>query len=195
MLNLYLTQCTFCILVFLKNYRSCGLKVSSGVRLCNYAKKLISNLQLYTEKKQQCSFVPRQQKSRYNVSKGLHDLGPPPFKCQEYFQYNRMPWGNFLYSVNNFDNCVRVGDHLCLIRNILQKGIDLVFFYELLTSVTDYFSCPLLSSDFGILKVSKLSACFYATSFVEIRCNCKYIELSCKNSFVAIPILHCYNHI
>ena len=96
---------------------------------------------------------------------------------------------DLFFSVQNADNCIRVGNDKGLIRNILQKhNSDVYVLYEPFKRASDFFKYPLPSSHLGIFKVSELSGSLRCAALTEV--SCKYIRLPYKESHILIPLLH-----
>lgn len=117
-----------------------------------------------------------------------HHLGPLPLEYGNYSQFTDIQWGHLHFSTRNADNCVRVGNQIAIIKNIIKLGSDIKFLYEPFNSVSEFFNLPLKSSDLGIHKVSDLAGSLETASFGDI--TRKYIRLPCCNYHVVIPLLH-----
>ena len=98
-------------------------------------------------------------KTKDDMPKKKHRAGPLPNTYRGYTQFTNVHCGNLFFSVQNADNCIRVGNDKRLIRNILQKHNSDVYYvlYEPFKRASDFLKYPLPASHLGIFKVSELS--------------------------------------
>ena len=127
----------------------------------------------------------------YSV-KGEHMLGPLPFEFRAYSQFTGIKHNNLYFSINDGDNCIKVGSSYGLIRNICKMpNCDQaapVLMYECFSQHSNFFTEPLNSSDLGIVEVGKLSGKIESIELSEI--VCKYVMIPHKKTFVIVPLLH-----
>ncbi len=86
-----------------------------------------------------------------------HWNGPSPNEYRHYQQYKACEIDYNRYSTNRRDCCVKVGDHVCEIVNILHLNGKVKIVVQRYQSHTDYFKKPDDSSKFGIHLVWDLS--------------------------------------
>lgn len=95
----------------------------------------------------------------------------------------------FSLEVPDTCNCISVGRDKGLVKYIIQdQNSDVYVLYQPFKVETDFFECPLLSSQLGIYQVSELCASIKCAALTEV--TCKYTRLPCKERFVLIPLLH-----
>ena len=131
-------------------------------------------------------------KDNDDVSLGQeHADGPVLIQYKRYSQHQSLKLNRFYLSVLDGDNCVQIGTHYGLIRNIIKNPNDsseLLVMFEQFVTVSDFFQYPLNSSDLGIVKVSKLSDTIRAEKVSDI--VCKFYRIPYKESFVVVPLVH-----
>eukprot|EP00745_Piridium_sociabile_P005297 TRINITY_DN132388_c0_g1_i1.p1 TRINITY_DN132388_c0_g1~~TRINITY_DN132388_c0_g1_i1.p1 ORF type:complete len:141 (+),score=9.99 TRINITY_DN132388_c0_g1_i1:122-544(+) len=88
----------------------------------------------------------------------IENFGPVPDNLSNVPQFKKIYWRGFFLSVLKGDNCVKIGDSLFLIRNILAPAnSDGNLVVERFTSVMDFFKYPLSSNELGIQEMYMLS--------------------------------------
>ena len=127
---------------------------------------------------------------------GNHTDGPVLHSYRNFTQHRTLQLDGFYLSANENNNCVQIGSHFGLIRNILKDPQDsassgmLVMFQRFMV-VTDFFQSPLKSSSIGIIKVSRLSDTIKAQNVSDI--VCKFYRIPYKETFfVLVPLTHCF---
>ena len=56
--------------------------------------------------------------------KGEHTLGPLPLQFNQYSQFSGMNYDGLYFSMNDGDNCIKVGSRYGLIRNICKGSCN-----------------------------------------------------------------------
>ena len=122
--------------------------------------------------------------------KGEHHKGPllHGHFSSNGIQYEQMQLKDYCVSRKKGDNCVRIGNDIAIVRNILKCGTDLFVAFQTFKRMDDFFSYPANSSELGIYKVTGLSMEIKVTSVSDI--SHKYILLPLSASFVAMPLIH-----
>ena len=123
-----------------------------------------------------------------------HILGPLPLELKGFYQFKGVYHTDLYFSIEDGNNCVKVGSQYGLIRNIVCKELlysdqsEPAVIFEPFESFSDFFSDPLKSSDLGIVKVTRPSGHLKVVSMSQIAC--KYVRLPYKDKFVIVPLLH-----
>ena len=119
-----------------------------------------------------------------------HTDGPLPEKLRNFSQFKNIVYKGLFFSTNYGNNCIKIGQKVGLIRNILSKssGSEIFLLFEPFDKATEFFTSPLNSSDLDIVKVSHLRNAYDIVSLQQV--SCKYVMLPYKSKFVAIPIIH-----
>ena len=95
-----------------------------------------------------------QTKVQKSEPKHKHNFGPLPLAYRSYSQFNSV-YFDMYFSLKDSDNCVKIGQDVCLIRNIIcDKSEEVKVVYEMFEKVSSFFDYPLPSSHLGIYKVS-----------------------------------------
>ena len=83
-----------------------------------------------------------------------------------------------------------INDEFGIVKNVLSLSEDPgnVIVYQKFRTVSDFFTCPLSSSELRIVKVSDLDDDLYVSSLTEIRSKC--VLLPYLDKFVCIPLVH-----
>jgi len=142
-------------------------------------KPLKQLIRRYEEQRQWASKQHTENEHR-TATKGLHQFGSLPLIYKNYLQYSSILKNNFLFSVKCSDNCGKIKDKVCLIRNILKKDYSIVFCMSLLSKRQIFFKTPLPSSHLGIYKVSKLSGIILVATFSDLVCKVCPVSLQKK---------------
>ena len=128
----------------------------------------------------------------------MHSNGPVPagyFNCD---QCEMAKMKNFTVSTTR-DNCVQIGSHTAVVRNLLQfNGNNVVIVYQVFTNIGNLFKYPTKSSNVGIYKVSGLKHKLYAKPIELLSKKCtlfpyKKSAISQTKKYVACTILHTVN--
>ena len=103
-----------------------------------------------------------------------HHGGPKPHGYQLCRQYKEVFLQNFHISTSQGDNCVRVGNDVALVRNILQdrhsREVKLVL--EKYSEVGNFYTYPLDSIMLGIFEVAHLCGELEVVPSGDIKCKC-----------------------
>lgn len=119
----------------------------------------------------------------------VHDFGSLPFEYKVYLQYKSCIRDGLKYSILDRDNCVRIGNEIELVRNLIQLGSDPVkILYEPFKTVEDFFQHPLPSSNIGVYRVSNVLKSLKCAMLSSV--TCKYVRLPYKESFCVFPLVH-----
>lgn len=90
---------------------------------------------------------------QHHVSlKKKHTYGPLTENVRNCTQYKELHYSEFCISIAQGNNCVRIGRHVALVRNIITDNAseNIYLVYEQFTDASDFFTYPLDSSDLGI---------------------------------------------
>lgn len=134
--------------------------------------------------------VSERKKQSYDIPQKDHVNGPVPSEFIQCVQYSEINFKGFFFSVIDGDNCVKIKNHLYLIRNILVvKNIsDPVIVIERFIRTCDFFEYPLKSSDLNIICAYGLSGNLDTAEIGKIQK--KYVFFPYKDRFVLIPFSH-----
>lgn len=123
------------------------------------------------------------------VVKGKHRLGPLPLQYSDYSQFSIVNYNNMCFSVKTPDNCVKIGNKVYLIQNILCNDAKLVkIVCESFGNISSYFAYPLPSSDLDIHKVSGTCGTYDVFSLSDIKF--KYFRLPLEDDYVVVPLVY-----
>ena len=103
-------------------------------------------------------------------------------------QYKQLFVNGVLLSVQTGNNCITLGTHIVLLKNIFVKNSETMLVYQQFRTVEDYFKYPLKSSDIGIHYVSDLSSKLCIGSLAEYQC--KNVALPHNRGYVVFPLFH-----
>ena len=126
-----------------------------------------------------------------NVLKKHHMEGPVTLTYNMYDQYKEIRLPHFVLTTSKCDNCVKIGNHFALVRNILSQPnlqSNALILYQRFQKATNFFTYPLDSSKLGIFKVSDVRDRFDVAPVSSVACKC--VLLPCREYFVVIPLLH-----
>lgn len=124
------------------------------------------------------------------ILKQEHSNGPVPeghlaMSQYAYFYHKDL---NVHITLCTGDNCVQIGNDVCLVQNFFVTNDDLYVVYRSFTHKENYFSYPCESKCIGILQVDSISENLQVSHSREI--FKKYVLLPHRNWFIAMPILH-----
>lgn len=129
-----------------------------------------------------------QNKGIVEMPRRTHLDGPVPAGYDRCMQFHEIHMPLFYLAKNECDACVRIGNDIALICNILQMNDEIYVAYHVFSTVEDFFSYPLQSSCLGIYKVSDICRRLQVAHITEIAY--KYVLLRRRDISVAIPLLH-----
>lgn len=118
-----------------------------------------------------------------------HQSGCVPTYVWSCRQYKCLRVNNLLLSIKSGDNCIVLGDDICLLRNILVQNSETLFVYEQFDTKRDFFEYPLKSSSINIYFVSNLNRELRVCSITCFRM--KNVLLPFGDGYVVVPLLHC----
>ena len=95
---------------------------------------------------------------------------------------------DFVVKRTQGDNCVKIGDDICLVRNIISSGGESIVLYDRFHSKKAFFTYPVKSDKFGIFEVSSPGQ--QRVALASDICK-KYVLLPHGVVHIAIPMLHC----
>ena len=123
---------------------------------------------------------------------GTHNDGPLPLGYTHCQQFKSVVTSTNRFGTSDRDCCVitRTDTEIGLIRNVLKHGQEIYLALNLYHDKADLFQQPVLSSDFGIYRVQKLSTVVTVREIGDCR-KCFRMPL-CEpdGSFVASVLLH-----
>lgn len=118
-----------------------------------------------------------------------HKAGPVPAEFGEAVtQFGVVYFGDTVLKLTDGDNCVRIGNKVAIVVNILLHCGRVHLVYRHYSKVESFFHYPLNSSELGIFVVSELSAELNTTVLGES--IAKYVRLPFRGRFVVLPLLH-----
>ena len=117
--------------------------------------------------------------------KNEHLCGPLPNILSTGIQYRSIQTDRYKFKLNFKDSCVRVGDKVGLIRNIVSHESDNYIVYVEFRRTRDFFETPLSSSLLGIHRVSDIGVQLHVAKLPDIQSKC--VLLPYKRDFIAIP--------
>ncbi len=118
-----------------------------------------------------------------------HHAGPVPVGYQNGSQFSQMIFkDNVCITRSEPDNCVKIGAHVCLVRNILLNPTDGEVFivYEQFLVARAFYSYPLSSNALGIYQVTLPSGHMEVCHVREI--TEKYLLLPHEEYFITFPM-------
>ena len=126
--------------------------------------------------------------------KAQHSKGPLPqgtmyVPCTE---FRDAVFCDCVISSKSGDNCVKVGSHFAVIKNIIQSKGGIFIVYRKYCCSGSFFMYPINSQQCDVYKLSELSEDVHVASIQSVRG--KYMLLPYRNEHVAIPILHLRNN-
>lgn len=80
------------------------------------------------------------------------------------------------------NNCVRLGNYIGLVRNILRGKEQMHFVFQKFGVMVDFFEYPLKSSELGIFCVSGLEDALLVATVDAFMCKC--LLLPCNQHFL-----------
>ena len=134
-----------------------------------------------------CSNVCANEKGLKLFDNSYRFEGPMLHNYRCYRQIRQIKFNGLIFSIVPGDNCVKIGNVVGLIRNIVVKNDDVKLFFESFRKRENFFEDPLQSSYVGIFYVSSLSGNLQDISLGEI--DCKYVMLPYKFGYVVIPLI------
>ena len=138
-------------------------------------------------------FGSKHKKEHNNIPMREHFAGPVPRGFDNVQQFCQIHFKGFFYSVADGNNCIKINNSYCLIRNILshENTTDHCLVVEQFRTFTDFFAhYPLNSSSLGIVKVTPrdLSGQTETARLADITCKCFMIPY--KRNFILVPLNH-----
>ena len=124
-----------------------------------------------------------------HVLKEEHDDGPIPRGYAATQQFKKLFLNTFCIGINAADNCVKIGEEICLVGNIFVRDRITYVVYKQFKQKRSYFNYPLDSQALGIYQVSELSQDWSVSVVPEIK---KYVHLLHGGVHVAVPLLHVF---
>ena len=103
-------------------------------------------------------------------------------------QYKELVLKNFVITTRRGDNCVKIGEKVCLVQNILQCEHGVVLVYKAFLSDRPFYTYPLDSRLLDIHKVSNICDDLHVADISQILM--KYVLLPYQHKYVAFPMLH-----
>lgn len=121
----------------------------------------------------------------FPILKNEHLCGPLPNIFSTGIQYRSIKSDRYKFKLNFKDSCVRVGDKVGLIRNIVSHELENYIVYVEFGRTRDFFDTPLSSSSLGIHRVSDVGTQLHVAKLSDIQSKC--VLLPYKRDYIAIP--------
>ncbi len=106
-------------------------------------------------------------------------------------QYRELLTERFCIKLTDGDNCLRLKcGAIVVAKNIVKTRDSQIFIlYNVFQNVENFFTYPCNSKDVDIFMVSQLATTLSVSRLIDIKG--KYVLLPYKDSFAAVPLLHC----
>ena len=117
-----------------------------------------------------------------------HFSGPVPQLYQPCRQFKQVSLTGFTVSITQGNNCVKIGDQVCRVRNLLLHDNEIYVVYVRFKTLGDFFTYPMNSGNIDVHLVSDLSDNIRVAHVSTI--DQKYVLLPHKDSHVAMPLVH-----
>ena len=136
--------------------------------------------------------IPNSKRDRYCLKKP-HYRGPLPsdtayLPCT---QYQKVVLKDFIITNTKGDNCVRIGQSIAIVKNIVQCQLGIFIMYKVFSCGNDFFHYPLDSRRLDVHKVSltDLSDDVLIANIETV--VSKYVLLPHQDmTYVALPLMH-----
>ena len=119
----------------------------------------------------------------FPILKNEHLCGPLPNILSTGIQYRSIQTDRYKFKLNCKDSCVRIGDNIGLIQNIVSHESDCYIVYVQFERTRNFFETPLSSSLLGIHRVSDVGVQLHVAKVSEIQSKC--VLLPYKRDFIA----------
>ena len=116
-----------------------------------------------------------------------HMDGPMLQEYASFRQYKKISLMGYIFTTAVGDNCVKIGNKIALVRNILVKDDNVKLLVEQFNNVNSFFDYPLQSSDLCVFHVARLTGDLQVVSSETI--DFKYVMLPYEEGFVVIPLI------
>lgn len=124
------------------------------------------------------------------VLQHIHTDGPLPQQFNVALQYTKVSNSRFTLSTKQGDNCIRVGNHIAVVENIVQEEDDVYVIYRRFRQQESYYRYPCESSHIGTYRVRELCDDIGVGKLSSIKSKCVLYPESEGNGLIAIPIAH-----
>ena len=116
-----------------------------------------------------------------------HSYGPVPHTFLDFEQYHCIKTKQQHFCVNEKDSCVRIGDEIAKIVNVVVCDDDVYVVYRFFKRVRQFFGVPLDSQLLGIHIVSDLRNATSVDKLSAIQAKCVLLPYT-GNAYIVIPM-------
>lgn len=103
-------------------------------------------------------------------------------------EFKELHLNQFCVKITEGDNCIKIGDDIGLIQNILLLEGNMYLLYYQFHAVETFYIYPLSSSSLGVFLLSQLPESLKCVKVDDGLC--KYVLLPFKDKHVGMPLLH-----
>lgn len=106
--------------------------------------------------------------------------------CKE--EFKELHTDQFCVKITEGDNCVKIGNDIDLLQNIILLEGNMYLVYYQFHAVEPFYTYPISSSSLGVFLLSQLSESLKCVKVDEGLCEC--VLLPFKDKHVGMPLLH-----